>query len=616
MCGIVGFTGDKSLKNLNAMLGCITHRGPDDEAKLQKDNFSFGMRRLAIIDLSDNIYPISNQDNSVQVVFNGEIYNYKDLREQLKRKGYEFKTESDSEVIVHGYTEWGKEVFDKLRGMFVISLYDANSDETILVRDRLGIKPLYYAEHENRVVWASEIKALFAGWDIDRSPDEVSVFRFLLTRVHDDTKRTFFENVKRLLPGHLMTIDNRGNYRIERYWFPKANTKFKSERPDQYYSTALREQLLESMRLHLITDVPLGVNLSGGLDSSGVVCLADKLLKEGTDLHTDNKLLTFSAVHPGEPIDESEYMDAVLEYTGATPIRVQPNLDEFWNEISEWVYFQEEPTISTAPYAYYVVMREASKHVKVLLSGQGGDELFAGYIPYFMSYIKTARDANAFWQILRESVQGFDLYAPFMRQKIQGLLNRGTTLSIRGMLNTEHLAELDEQEVVQFNHRRNLNARLFEDLTATTVPNLLRYEDKNSMAHSIESRVPFLDHQLVEFAMSLPADQKIKKGWNRYVYREAMKDLMPDKIRKRRSKIGFVNMEWEWMKAKADNILEIFSSESFNSRQFWNPEQVRNEFKLWVDGQRTGDGLMFWRILSVELWMQTYVDNFKPLKKV
>ncbi len=616
MCGIVGFSGGRSLKQLNSMLGCITHRGPDDQAKLQTDNFSFGMRRLSIIDLSENIYPIMNQDKSVQVVFNGEIYNYKELRDDLRKRGYEFKTQSDSEVIVHGYSEWGTEVFQKLRGMFAISLYDAKKDETLLIRDRLGIKPLYYSEFDNRIVWASEIKSLFAGWDIDRSPDDVSVYKFLMTRVHDDGKRTFFKHVRRLLPGHIMSIDSSGNYRIERYWFPKANTEFKSPRPDKYYSSALRETLLESMRLHLITDVPLGVNLSGGLDSSGVVSLANKLFKEGTDLHTDKKLLTFSAVHPGEPIDESEYMDAVLNYTGAKSIRVQPKLEEFWDEIDEWVYFQEEPTISTAPYAYYVVMREASKHVKVLLSGQGGDELFAGYIPYFMSYIKTAQDANAFWGILRESIRGFDLYAPFMKQKIQEKLkNNSVQLNVSSLINqTNYAAVKDEEEdETEFKHRRNLNSRLFEDITSTTVPSLLRYEDKNSMAHSIESRVPFLDHEVVEFALSLPADQKIKHGWNRYVYREAMNGLMPDKIRKRRSKIGFVNMEWEWMKAKKDRILDIFKSESFKSRKYWVADKVAAEFEAWVAGEKTGDGLMFWRILSTELWMRTYVDKFKAL---
>lgn len=591
---------------------CIKHRGPDDEATLETNSFSLGMRRLAIIDLSKNIYPVSDADDRVKVVFNGEIYNYKQLRNQLKQMGYTFKTESDSEVIVYGYLAWGEDFVSHLRGMFAIALWDKEKDQLIIARDRLGIKPLYYTEFEGRLIFASEIKALFAAWKVDRSADDTSVVKFLLTRVHDDTKRTFFNNVKRLMPGHYMLVDKEGNFRTQRYWFPDANTQFKSTKADSYYADLLQEKLIETMKLHLITDVPLGVNLSGGLDSSGVVCLANKLLHEGTDLHTKNKLLTFSAIHPGETIDESEYIDEVIKFTGAESIRVTPSLDKFWKGIKNWVYYQEEPTISTAPYAYNVVMEEAAKHVTVLLSGQGGDELFAGYIPYFMSYVNTAQDAYAVWEILRESVQGFDLYSGFIKQKLQDILKKDNRLNIRSLLNEGTVQSLDKSEW-SFQHRRNLNSRLFEDLTATTVPSLLRYEDKNSMSHSLESRVPFLDHELVELAMQLPADQKIKHGWNRYVYRNAMKGLMPEKIRTRRSKIGFVNSEWEWLQARADYIREIFSSDSFRSRKYWDSGKVLSEFNQWVGGNKFGDGLMFWRILSVELWMRTYVDEFEVI---
>lgn len=595
------------------MLSCVRHRGPDDESRYEKDNFSVGMRRLAIIDLSTNIYPVANETGDILCLFNGEIYNYITLRADLKTKGHTFKTNSDSEVIVHAYEEWGEKFVDYLRGMFAIALYDGKQDQLLLIRDRMGIKPLYYAEHDGRVVFASEIKALFAAWDIDRSPDDNSVFKFLISRVHDDTKRTFFKHVKRLLPAHLMVIDNQGNYRLERYWQPTANSQFKSDKADTYYSGALREKLLESMKLHLITDVPLGVNLSGGLDSSAVVSMAAKLMSEGSDLHTDKKLLTFSAIHPGESIDETEYIDEVIKFTNAESIRIEPKLEEFWNELDTWVYFQEEPTISTAPYAYYVVMRKAHERVKVLLSGQGGDELFAGYIPYFMSYIQTARDANAYLDILRESVQGFDLYRDFFRQKLSAILNKNSQLQVTELINQQELAGLENTEEVAHKHLRNLNERLMFDITEGSVPNLLRYEDKNAMAHSIESRVPFLDHEVVELALSIPADQKIKHGWNRYVYREAMKGLMPEKNRLRRSKIGFVNSEWEWLKAKRDSILAIFRSPEFRSRKYWQADKVVAQFVAWCENKREGDGLMFWRILSTELWLRRYVDNFQVI---
>jgi len=614
MCGIVGFSGSADKKRLDTMLNCIVHRGPDDDAGLQSDMFTLGMRRLSIIDLSDNLYPMSNETKDIFCVFNGEIYNYQALREELKAKGHVFPSESDSEVIVHGYEEWGIEgLLSRMRGMFAIALYDRRSEELFLLRDRLGIKPLYYAELDDRIVFASEIKAILAGWpELPRKANDKSVYRFLLTRVHDDSKDTFFDGVKRLMPGHYMSIDATGNYRIKQYWYPEVNTNFRSGKPDHEYAGELREKFIESMQLHLIADVPLGVTLSGGLDSSAVVSVANLLLQQGTDLHTKGKLLTFSAVHPGEKIDEEEYIDEVVNFTGATSFKVAPNVDEFWDEIDTWVYFQEEPTISTAPYAYYSVMREAKKHVKVLLSGQGGDELFAGYIPYFMSYIQTAREAGAFMDIARESIQGFDLYKGFFKKKLDQKLNRSKQLSVKSMI-TVYDKELLQDSGLQHTHFKNLNERLRYDLTFGSVPNLLRYEDKNAMANSIESRVPFLDHEFVEFALSLPASQKIKHGWNRYVYREAMQGLMPEKNRLRRTKIGFVNSEWEWMKYKSDIILAIFESAEFASRPYWNAETVRNEFIASVNGERQGDWLMFWRILSEELWLRRFVDSFRVI---
>ncbi len=611
MCGIAGFSGTPDKEKLDAMTRSIIHRGPDDDAGLQSANFSLGMRRLSIIDLNDNIYPVKNEDGTIFCVFNGEIYNYLILKEELKARGHTFVTKSDSEVIVHAYEEWGPDFVKHLRGMFAIAIYDHRTEQMLLVRDRLGIKPLYYTEKDGRLIFASEIKALIAGWDVDRTPNDRVVYRFLLTRIHDDSKDTFFNGIKRLMPGHYMQVEKDGNYRIRKYWEPEVNTNFGPEKKksDADYSQELHEKFVESMQLHLITDVPLGVGLSGGLDSSGVTTAAAALLQQGTNLHTNNQLLTFSAIHPGETIDEAEYIDEVVAATGAKSIRVVPDVNEFWGEIKQWMFYQEEPTISTAPYAYYTVMREAKKYVKVLLSGQGGDELFAGYIPYFMTYVQTASDANAYLAIMREFFQGYDMYKPFLLQKLKQRFQSGNMLSIGKMVTVQN-EELRSEATLTHTHSRNLNERLLYDVTVGSVPNLLRYEDKNSMANSIESRVPFLDHEFVEYALSIPASQKIKNGWNRYVYRNAMAGLIPEKNRLRRNKIGFVNNEWEWMKAKADLIMEIFKSESFRSRPYWNAEEVQKEFLAATNGRRWGDWLMFWRILSVEIWLRWYVDEF------
>lgn len=605
MCGIVGFSGPKDEVKLKKMTDSIFHRGPDDDGYIQSDNFSIGFRRLAIIDLTENIYPVTNETQDIEVVLNGEIYNYEELRTILKAKHHKFKTKSDTEVIVHGYEEWGEKIVNYLRGMFVFVLHDRNKNQVLIARDRIGIKPFYYSEFDNRVVFASEIKALFTGFDIPREPDETSVYKFLAYRIHDTDKNTFFKNVKRLLPGHYMIIDQDNNYRTEKYWHPTFNSNFASEKSDEEYANEFRELFLETIDLHLIADVPVGTTLSGGLDSSGITSLAAKLYKER---RSEERMYSFSAVHPGETVNEENYIDEVVQYTGVESVKVVPEVDKFWEELDTWTYFQEEPVISGAPYAYYVVMREARKHVTVILSGQGGDELLAGYIPYFMSYWQSGFDQGMPMKSLSELYAGRDIYSKFVLAKIDDMLHKKNQIRPNDFLNRPA-----EANFTTFQHKRNLNERLFQDVTSTTTPCLLRYEDKNSMANSLESRVPFYDHVMAEFIFNLPIDQKIKHGWNRYVYRNAMKGLMPEKNRLRRSKIGFTNPEWEWIERKKDKFIEIFNSDSFRSRKFWNADQVLVGFQDALQNKLRGDILFFWRLFSVEMWLRTYVDKFETI---
>jgi len=605
MCGIAGFSGEPNKKILKRMTDSIFHRGPDDDGFIETSNFSVGFRRLAIIDLTSHIYPLTNEERDIQVVLNGEIYNYQELREILTKKNHKFKTASDTEVIAHGYEEWGEDVVKYLRGMFVFVLYDKKKDQIMIARDRIGIKPFYYAEYENRVVFASEIKALFAGFDIPRTPDDSSVYKFLAYRIHDIDKNTFFKHVKRILPGHYMIIDNRSNYRFEKYWYPTYNSNFSSTKSDQEYANEFRELFLETVDLHLIADVPVGTTLSGGLDSSGITSLAAKIYKEKEN---KGKMYSFSAIHPGETVNEEEYIDSVVEYTGVESIKVTPQVDKFWDELETWTYFQEEPVISGAPYAYYVVMREARKYVTVILSGQGGDELLAGYIPYFMSYWQSGFDQGMPMKSLSELFAGRDIYTKYVLSKLDDILHKQN--QIRPI---EFLKKPEDAEIPVFQHKRNLNERLFQDVTSTTTPCLLRYEDKNSMANSLESRVPFYDHVMAEFIFNLPIDQKIKHGWNRYVYRNAMKGLMPEKNRLRRSKIGFTNPEWEWIERKKEKFIEIFNSDSFRSRSYWNADKVIEGFTEALQNKLRGDILFFWRLFSVEMWLRTYVDKFETI---
>ena len=609
MCGIAGFSSKQfkegNTDHLHSMLESIKHRGPDGEGMESNEMCSIGMRRLAIIDPNGGWQPIYNKDSSIYIVFNGEIYNYESIWKELVELGYSFKTDhSDTETILHGYEEWGYDVVNKLIGMFSFAIYDSNKKELFIARDRLGIKPLYYHTNGAYVAFASEIKALLLDEEIRKEPEMSVLYEFLMFRLHDYREETFFKGIKRLLPAHYMVVDKNGVKEIKKYWDPKYNPNFDSTMSDDDYAHEFYGKFKTVMKRHLISDVPVGVSLSGGLDSSGVSCVMKELIDEGSDVHTNGVLHTFSAIFPGQTIDESDYIHEVENYIKSEPHYIKPNVDEFWEEIMNWMYHQEEPTISSAPYAYYSVYKEAHKHVKVMLSGNGGDELLAGYIPYFKAYATSAIDQGKYMNLMSELIKGWDLYSSFVKEKIEfsNPLNKEFKM---GQLISKTFGEFSSQ--YSYKASRNLNERLMRDVTYSSTPNLLRYEDKNSMAFSIESRVPLLDHELVEYIFNLPIDQKIKSGWNRYVYRNALRGHMPDKNRLRRSKIGFTNPELKWLKEKSQAINSIFNSSKFRQRGIFDADAILAKFNDWLSGA-SGDGLVFWRILVTELWFEKFID--------
>ena len=332
MCGIAGFAGsDRDL--LEAMLRSIVHRGPDGQGTDVGEHFSIGMRRLAIVDVATGDQPLYSDDRNLALVFNGEIYNAPELRRELVARGRRFVTDhSDTEVILRGFEEWGPQVVDHLAGMFAFAISDAKRGELFLARDRLGIKPLYYVDGPGGFAFASELKALFQDPRVRRQPDLDAVRRFLLFRLHDDGEDTFFDGVQRLLPGHTMLVRPDGIVKIERYWNPPVNPEFSSSRSDDDYAQEFAQTWDRVVARHLISDVPVGVPLSGGLDSTGVVSTMARLMSAGTDLHTEG-LFTFSALYPGQSIDESEYIHEVERAVGSLPHYAYPKADDFWNEI-------------------------------------------------------------------------------------------------------------------------------------------------------------------------------------------------------------------------------------------------------------------------------------------
>ncbi len=601
MCGIVGYVGAGDRALLQRMNDLQAHRGPDGEGLFLDGPVGLGHRRLTIIDTSSAAdQPMYSPDRRYVLVFNGEIYNYRDLRTELEAAGHRFVTASDTEVILVGYQQWGEKVLDRMLGMFAFALYDTLEKELFVGRDRLGIKPFYYVESPY-FAFASEIKALMAVPGVTRAFDAEVLARFLKFRVHDSDEQTFFAGVKRLLPGHFLRVKD-GRVTISRYWSLAWNPQFASERSDTAYAEEFADVFERVMHRHLISDVPLGFNLSGGLDSSGVVGVAADLVRAGSeDTHTSGELFTFSALFPNETIDESRYIHEVERFARTRPVYSYPDADEFWAEITQWVFTQEEPTISSAPYAYYSVFREASKHVKVSLSGNGGDEILAGYLPYFRTYAQSAADSGSYARLGSELVRGVP---QFYRQYLQrvGTMFHGEGRSMNDLLGSE----LSGYKELKFTYSRNLNERLSQDVTRYSTPNLLRYEDKNSMAFGLESRVPFLDSELVEFVFSLPIEQKIKKGWTRYVYRNAMKGRMPELNRLRRSKIGFTNPETRWLKHNAPGIREVFASAELAENGLFNQPELLASYDRWLAGEERVDSLVYWRILVSQLWIQRF----------
>jgi len=607
MCGIVGLNY-KNQDHLQKMLNSIQHRGPDGEGQENNGRFSLGMRRLSIIDPETGWQPIYNEDKSLFILMNGEIYNYAEIWKELEKAGHKFRTKhSDTETVLHGYEQWGHEVVQKLTGMFAFAIYDKKKKELFIARDRLGIKPLYYAQKDEKLAFASEIKALLQLPWVQTEANTSILYEYLAFRVHDSKEDTFFTGIKRLMPGHYMILDEKGAVKtMKKYWTPTCNTEFTSSKSDSQYAEEFFTMYKDVIKRHLISDVPVGITLSGGLDSSGVVCLTRELMNEGTDLNTkDNDLYSFSALFPGLSIDESKYIHEVEKFADTKPVYAYPDVDTFWEEMDKWIYTQEEPTISSAPYAYYSVYRAASKHVKVTLSGNGGDELLAGYVPYFRAYITSAMTAGRYFNVAKEMILGLDIYKTFIEDKVATMLPWKTRIKSSDLLDPNYISS---NKAFIFNADKNLNRRLMQDVTLYSTPNLLRYEDKNSMAFSIEARVPFLDHKLVEYIFNLPIDQKIKNGWNRWVYRQALKGHIPENIRRRRSKVGFTNPELSWMRQKRDKIVEIFGSQDCRKCGLFNNDTLIRNFNRWVDNPNSfsGDPLIFWRVLNSVLWMRRF----------
>ena len=596
MCGIAGLfhlNGSLEPKLIGAMTSPLHHRGPDDEGYLAvnveeecatpvtlsgadtkiptdlsldqfngKANLYLGHRRLSILDLSPAGHQPMRYGDDLWIVFNGEIYNYLELRQELRAEGYQFETATDTEIVLAAYDRWGEECVTRFNGDWAFCILDLKRRILFLSRDRYGIKPLYFVKGKKHFAFASEIKALLTLPFVEQVLNIDKALHYLFLFSLDHTEESFFKDVYQLKPAHNLVLDLRsGEARITHYYFlsytPELGQYEHKRALD--YAADIRDLLFDAVRLRLRADVPVGTCLSGGLDSSSVVAITAKLLNSEGNLDIQK---TFTATFPGERIDESGFAQTVVQHTGAQSYLVYPSKERCRADLLAMLNSQDEPFGGSAIYAQWEVMREAARHVKVVLDGQGGDEVFAGYRDYRLSFLAHLLAEQRLVQLIGELWGGINVSRSFQQSmkelQLIPFFNLGPFLQYK-LYQRRYRKQFDlAVQQLGFNgttprtiqmhlgkkYAANTNELLFHYLSTYSLPHLLKYEDRNSMAHSIEARVPFTDFRLVDYVFSIPAAYKIHRGWTKWLLRLAVKDLLPSEIVWRRDKLGFATPAW------------------------------------------------------------------------
>ena len=621
MCGIAGFyqfegkRPDKTL--LRAMCDVITHRGPDEEGFYLDRHVGLGIRRLKIIDLATGQQPIHNEDKSIWTVFNGEIYNFRELREKLQSKGHRFYTNVDTEVIVHLYEEYGEDFVEKLNGMFGIAVWDRNLEKLILVRDRLGIKPLSYFLTDEKLVFGSEIKSLLIEGSLNRSIS-VSSLDYYLTFGYVPAPHSIFEGVRKLPPGHLLTYQ-KGKVHIRQYWDVPLNAESKAYSED-YYKEGLFDLLKTAVRRRLISDVPLGAFLSGGVDSGTIVGLMAQLMTQ--------PVKTFSIGFEEEEFSELDDARIVARHFGTehTEFVVKPNALELLPKLAT---SYDEPFADSSAIPTFYVSQLARQHVTVALSGDGGDELFGGY----RRYVTDARDN--FLEVLpswiRTSLLGGiskqmpmfmrgKSYLHYMSQSVERqYLQRVSFFSpeIKSHLYSNdlkrHLGGADPVKWAKdfmdnVNGAALLPKMLYSDLKTYLPYDLLTKVDIASMAHSLEVRVPFLDHEVVEFAAQIPPQLKIQGDTSKYILKMAMKGLVPPEVLQKK-KQGFAVPLARWFRSELKEFTyDNLTSTRFKSRGWFAQDAIEKMLARHQAGTADYSSII-WSLIFFETWSDTFLDS-------
>ena len=630
MCGICGiFLAERDARvereTLAAMNDQIIHRGPDDGGLFVEGRVGLAMRRLSIIDVQAGHQPLPNEDENIWIVFNGEIYNHQELRGELEAAGHRYRTKSDTETIVHLYEQYGRDCVNHLRGMFAFAIWDRPRRKLFIARDRLGIKPLYYRYADGVFLFGSEIKTLLAYPGVKAEFNQAGLAEYLAFG-HLAGEDSFYAGVKKLLPGHTLELDESGKISIHPYWdlSVAADT---DEKPRSHYVKQYRELLEQCVDSHLMSDVPLGVFLSGGLDSSVIAALTAKSRSE--------PIQTFAVGYGEEAFSELPFARQVAKHIGSEHHEVRLSRQEFFDSLPSLIWHEDEPIVWPSSVSLYSVAKLARERVTVVLTGEGSDETLAGYTRYAWTLKNAAWDRiyrSATPAVLRKAVRAvingsglpanlrrklehtflvrdggswpsfyFDnFYSAFSAQEQDELLSDNAKAASRD-------AYAGSMQHWEHSSGDLLHRLLYTDIK-TYLVELLMKQDQMSMAASIESRVPFLDHKLVEFTASIPAQYAIKGFAGKQILKEAVEDLLPHDIIYRK-KMGFPTPWAYWLAGSQLNDLEkMLLSPRTLERGFFKPEAVKRLFAEHRAGRRD-HGNRIWRLLNLETWMRVCIDR-------
>ena len=625
MCGIVGFYSFIKNKDIiiNNQLETIRHRGPDDKNFYVHNNIALGHTRLAIIDIKQGSQPMHSIDGRFTIVFNGEIYNYLELRQHLVSKGIDFKTYSDTEVLLNMYILYGEDCVCKLNGMFSFAIYDKEKNSLFLARDHFGIKPLYYVYNDDNFVFASEIKSILKYHGIRAEVDYLSLNEYMAFQVMLK-KHTMFKNISSLEPATYLILENCKIKEKKRYWH--FNYDIDETRNEDEYCSELLHLLEDSLNIQTRADVPIGAYLSGGIDSSLVSILASK--KYFGDFHTFT-----GGFKDSKEFDETYYANIVHQYIKSIHHEIFPTSQNFIDTFEKISYHMDYPEAGPGVFSQYMVSKLASSYVKVVLGGQGGDEIFGGYTRYAVAYLEQAIKGAIFetaeegrhlvtLQSIIPNMPQLKNYIPLIKEQFkEGLfgpmderyyriINR--THNVDMIYNKDFLKSFDSMQLLDKfkqvfntpNTKSYFNKMTYFDLK-TLLPALLHVEDRVSMAVSIESRVPILDYRIVELISKMPPTMKFAGGKTKAILLKTVKNLLPKEIFERKDKMGFPTPINKWLASDLkEYALDILTSQKSKQRGYFNISNIEKE--IINSGKFSRD---LWGCLNIEMWHRQFIDN-------